>query len=118
MLRRPPRSTLFPYTTLFRSVGVVDAPEGGGRVLQPLDRLGGTPEARAAHAAHHRDLRDRAVLVGVAQHAIGVEGIASPARVMALLVEREGERSGDARVDAIVVEHARHLARGAQNRDR
>src|SRR5688572_32513748 len=24
MLRRPPRSTLFPYTTLFRSVAVVD----------------------------------------------------------------------------------------------
>src|SRR3712207_7334341 len=26
MIRRPPRSTLFPYTTLFRS-GVVQAPE-------------------------------------------------------------------------------------------
>src|SRR3712207_7107991 len=25
MIRRPPRSTLFPYTTLFRSVGVVGA---------------------------------------------------------------------------------------------
>src|SRR5436189_2116551 len=24
MIRRPPRSTLFPYTTLFRSVGVED----------------------------------------------------------------------------------------------
>src|SRR2546425_3845917 len=24
MIRRPPRSTLFPYTTLFRSAGVVD----------------------------------------------------------------------------------------------
>src|SRR5256885_5983471 len=24
MIRRPPRSTLFPYTTLFRSVGVYD----------------------------------------------------------------------------------------------
>src|SRR5262245_65009551 len=28
MIRRPPRSTLFPYTTLFRSV-TVDWPEGG-----------------------------------------------------------------------------------------
>src|SRR3712207_7522457 len=27
MIRRPPRSTLFPYTTLFRSAG----PEGNGR---------------------------------------------------------------------------------------
>src|SRR3712207_8301532 len=25
MIRRPPRSTLFPYTTLFRSVGVLQA---------------------------------------------------------------------------------------------
>src|SRR5688572_30878356 len=25
MIRRPPRSTLFPYTTLFRSVGVAQA---------------------------------------------------------------------------------------------
>src|SRR5687767_15558476 len=28
MIRRPPRSTLFPYTTLFRSVGVEPAGEG------------------------------------------------------------------------------------------
>src|SRR3989441_7453349 len=28
MIRRPPRSTLFPYTTLFRSAGVVARNEG------------------------------------------------------------------------------------------
>src|ERR1041384_1527208 len=28
MIRRPPRSTLFPYTTLFRSVGDVDVQAG------------------------------------------------------------------------------------------
>src|SRR2546427_7150109 len=28
MIRRPPRSTLFPYTTLFRSYGIVDSPVG------------------------------------------------------------------------------------------
>src|SRR5947209_13732368 len=33
MLRRPPRSTLFPYTTLFRSAGVV-----AERRLLPLRR--------------------------------------------------------------------------------
>src|SRR3712207_8037681 len=27
MIRRPPRSTLFPYTTLFRSMGVIDVAE-------------------------------------------------------------------------------------------
>src|SRR2546430_4097775 len=34
MIRRPPRSTLFPYTTLFRSIGrVQDAVEKGRRNL-------------------------------------------------------------------------------------
>src|SRR5207249_5827765 len=28
MLRRPPRSTLFPYTTLFRSMVVMNSPAG------------------------------------------------------------------------------------------
>src|SRR5256885_6177700 len=34
MIRRPPRSTLFPYTTLFRSahVGQEGAARGGGRL--------------------------------------------------------------------------------------
>src|SRR3712207_7044239 len=35
MIRRPPRSTLFPYTTLFRS-----GPAGVPRVLRPLRRVG------------------------------------------------------------------------------
>src|SRR2546430_12107022 len=43
MIRRPPRSTLFPYTTLFRSVLV----EGGASV---------------AHAFHAAGLVDRYVL--------------------------------------------------------
>src|SRR3712207_8482408 len=34
MIRRPPRSTLFPYTTLFRSKGEIDLPEP-----EPLDLL-------------------------------------------------------------------------------
>src|SRR3712207_8381134 len=33
MIRRPPRSTLFPYTTLFRSLDGGVGPEGGGAVL-------------------------------------------------------------------------------------
>src|SRR5438093_7695820 len=44
MIRRPPRSTLFPYTTLFRSgveeedrVGSADEPAGDGD-LDPLAR--------------------------------------------------------------------------------
>src|SRR5256885_9835922 len=35
MIRRPPRSTLFPYTTLFRSVSRV--PAGGGTPTGSVD---------------------------------------------------------------------------------
>src|SRR2546428_8641421 len=37
MIRRPPRSTLFPYTTLFRSVVVV-RPDHVATVVHPLAR--------------------------------------------------------------------------------
>src|SRR2546426_6195627 len=38
MIRRPPRSTLFPYTTLFRSTGVPDVvdPVGGSWYVEAL----------------------------------------------------------------------------------
>src|SRR2546421_8531846 len=38
MIRRPPRSTLFPYTTLFRSL-VVDPAANLDRMLQPAQSL-------------------------------------------------------------------------------
>src|SRR5256885_11046340 len=41
MIRRPPRSTLFPYTTLFRSVPPLNGlyrSENGGKTWQMLDR--------------------------------------------------------------------------------
>src|SRR3712207_8589609 len=37
MIRRPPRSTLFPYTTLFRSTGSVWRAIGGEIGIGPLD---------------------------------------------------------------------------------
>src|SRR3712207_7753889 len=42
MIRRPPRSTLFPYTTLFRSVGEQDAPRDAvdHQVVGDHDQLG------------------------------------------------------------------------------
>src|SRR2546422_11220741 len=39
MIRRPPRSTLFPYTTLFRS-GVDCSPGCEGFTLSPRERAG------------------------------------------------------------------------------
>src|SRR3982751_7073667 len=37
MIRRPPRSTLFPYTTLFRSVVLGGRPHQGGLPLPALE---------------------------------------------------------------------------------
>src|SRR3712207_8564291 len=63
MIRRPPRSTLFPYTTLFRSI------DSGTTVgLTEIDAVAGTvdtselgdlnPNAQAAVAVHpHSNLR-------------------------------------------------------------
>src|SRR2546430_12547491 len=45
MIRRPPRSTLFPYTTLFRSVPPAVAP-----ALSPRQRAWPTPRPCPRHA--------------------------------------------------------------------
>src|SRR5438876_12414298 len=39
ILRRPPRSTLFPYTTLFRSLGEVAHVRVGERIPQLVDGM-------------------------------------------------------------------------------
>src|SRR3712207_8019363 len=42
MIRRPPRSTLFPYTTLFRSIPKLGGQEGAARCdLKHIDEAGG-----------------------------------------------------------------------------
>src|SRR3712207_7308134 len=80
MIRRPPRSTLFPYTTLFRSRA--GARRGGavrrsavrqrahGRLLAPGRRRGGAGRARRAAAGrvrrseeHTSELQSRQYLV-------------------------------------------------------
>src|SRR3712207_7614321 len=55
MIRRPPRSTLFPYTTLFRSARVEPAPVG-----HPTDPRWVTGDARQrsgpqVHPGHRRE---------------------------------------------------------------
>src|SRR3712207_8669564 len=56
MIRRPPRSTLFPYTTLFRS-----RRPGVGLDERRLRPGGGGPRQRAAElAARHRPARQPA----------------------------------------------------------
>src|SRR5256886_13896283 len=80
MIRRPPRSTLFPYTTLFRSL------ERGLEVAHPLElapALGGAPPGVEAAAA--TGLRD--VLPGERAaadrllHALDIGEVQRPARI-------------------------------------
>src|SRR5438876_8983169 len=59
MIRRPPRSTLFPYTTLFRSVVRGDGPAFIHAFIEP--------NPRAARRAVREDLagRRKEIIVGV-----------------------------------------------------
>src|SRR3989454_4858224 len=55
MIRRPPRSTLFPYTTLFRSHRRTEAGRGPARRRETTARDGGLeqPTHRRAHCVVH-----------------------------------------------------------------
>src|SRR3712207_7847831 len=78
MIRRPPRSTLFPYTTLFRSAGAARRLGGAGhaparqadpdpRAATPAGSLrhGGDPRRRGAARSeeHTSELQSRQYLV-------------------------------------------------------
>src|ERR1039458_5700397 len=74
MIRRPPRSTLFPYTTLFRSASEVRPAPGGRPVQVPIgvldERANGAVAVRAGESVQRRqratrgDPEDRAIIVG------------------------------------------------------
>src|SRR3712207_7793771 len=55
MIRRPPRSTLFPYTTLFRSVFVERIRQTTGSALRIYDTTAGISIARCGQ--QHRESR-------------------------------------------------------------
>src|SRR5256885_10712313 len=62
MIRRPPRSTLFPYTTLFRSAPATLDGQGfsaacyalAGKIAEARSVIGHLPPARRAYAAGDR----------------------------------------------------------------
>src|SRR2546421_8615455 len=58
MIRRPPRSTLFPYTTLFRSSGSADKKRRRGMLRVPGDG-GATTKSRGRPARAWKDHQDR-----------------------------------------------------------
>src|SRR3712207_7919501 len=56
MIRRPPRSTLFPYTTLFRSAALPPTPgRAAAREQPPRDAV----PRRLPHRRAHQPLQDR-----------------------------------------------------------
>src|SRR5436853_4748620 len=60
MILRPPRSTLFPYTTLFRSHAGDEPRRGRPRAVRPAPRARAARRAlRSARAPHHRARRAR-----------------------------------------------------------
>src|SRR5687768_18606441 len=82
MLRRPPRSTLFPYTTLFRSAGDQGVPPI--EVLLEVDQSVATGLGEPVHLGHHlwgeldavrHDLL--AVLVVPAARRLGIQKLAA-----------------------------------------
>src|SRR5258707_8803290 len=70
MIRRPPRSTLFPYTTLFRSPGgkilgdvALEIEIDGGVQVGPWHRRESRAGARGRSEEHTSELQSRQYLV-------------------------------------------------------
>src|SRR2546427_9823297 len=64
MIRRPPRSTLFPYTTLFRSIDGTGNPWYAADVAVSGDRIVEIGDLREAHAKREIDAQGRVVAPG------------------------------------------------------
>src|SRR3989441_13223692 len=93
MIRRPPRSTLFPYTTLFRSSNRARLPREVRADRAPSTSTGGTQEMSSA-ASYVQEQR--------------VESRAGPKRVEP--VEQGDEQPGPFRAHACVTEAVQVLA--------
>src|SRR2546425_8668742 len=61
MIRRPPRSTLFPYTTLFRSPSRVPSPRNSSG--SPVNDATASPSCSARSEEHTSELQSLAYLV-------------------------------------------------------
>src|SRR2546429_5407893 len=65
MIRRPPRSTLFPYTTLFRSPDITGQPQGylqSQMLLFKADRRSPGDESLKALKAFFRQIADEQIV--------------------------------------------------------
>src|SRR5260370_10557658 len=120
MIRRPPRSTLFPYTTLFRSEGRV-VQRAGGHWPGGVAEVVADERGLAAHAGRMRavELRVERVLAdpGVVPDRGQLRGVELDARVHAVI--RGGVRrqaAGVVGVDLVEFEPGTGRLRGAGRR--
>src|ERR1035441_1160356 len=104
MLGRPPRSTLFPYTTLFRSILDVATVTGGRRARETVARVATGAIQRGVHP-HQRKARETRMVELHRQPVVGG---------MALLAEHR--ELGRHMVDGRGVAEFVDVARCASNR--
>src|SRR5690554_6761170 len=86
MLRPPPRSTLFPYTTLFRSLGLRLAGGAGGRVAHVADAQ---VALEAGHVASVEDVPHQPVALAQQEAAL-MPGHHAGGVLSAMLKHRQG----------------------------
>src|SRR2546430_15716862 len=99
MIRRPPRSTLFPYTTLFRSRGgrVAEGCEVDGVVVSGRPDAGGLQDRKSVVEGKRVDLGGRRIIkkkkLSLRAPAVHVYGIVAR---LSVFVVQSIRRSGNA----------------------
>src|SRR3989454_10874813 len=99
MIRRPPRSTLFPYTTLFRSVSpghTVTMPKQFVRLAGTRatgrsfdDRVGSTAQILALRHLDRAALKHQVIFIWSTREEIGLEGAQSAAAALGTQARRD-----------------------------
>src|SRR5256885_17108042 len=93
MIRRPPRSTLFPYTTLFRSLGA-ELQVLLGRAKAPRQHADFHMRGVGTGLQTHAGQQARACLLGAAGGGLGVGLLGLPLGVVAAGLRSEERRVG------------------------
>src|SRR2546427_2116389 len=99
MIRRPPRSTLFPYTTLFRSVAavmfLVDDQQAGLRQWREHRRAGADDDPRFAAGGRCPDARALVVVQSRDRKSTRLNSSHSQNLVCRLLLEKKKKSRGE-----------------------
>src|SRR3970282_2911466 len=84
MIRRPPRSTLFPYTTLFRSTTASESLKLQLETLVVEARARWRSEEHTSELQSHHELVCRLLLEKIKQATLDVTGVAPSAQAVAV----------------------------------